>query len=71
MKLLFGAAGGRPARACELCLQPMRFLGEHAECQLFRCDDCALVSSEAMQANSLLEKTPPTMWREISRNAAN
>lgn len=50
MKLIFGAAGGAPVRACELCLRPMRFLGEHSECRLFRCDDCALVSTDSLEA---------------------
>ena len=48
MKLFFAGRGTTPMRGCELCLQPMRFLGEHAECQLFRCDDCALVSTDGI-----------------------
>lgn len=38
-----------PARPCELCLQPMKFLGDHTECRLFTCDDCALVSTESLE----------------------
>jgi hypothetical protein len=30
---------------CELCLKPMRYLGDHAERRLFRCEDCALVTT--------------------------
>ncbi|MGY4501072.1 hypothetical protein ACVWYH_005003 [Bradyrhizobium sp. GM24.11] len=30
MKLFSMGSGTTPVRGCELCLQPMRFLGEHA-----------------------------------------
>lgn len=50
MKLLFGSPGQAPVRACELCLRPRRFVGDHAECRLFRCDDCALVSAVSFEA---------------------
>lgn len=45
MGLIFGVAGHAPIRTCELCLQPMRILGEHAGTRLFRCEDCALVTT--------------------------
>jgi hypothetical protein len=36
MKIVFDDGGrGTAARVCELCLQPMKFLGDHAECRLF------------------------------------
>jgi hypothetical protein len=55
MKIVFDDGGrGTPLRACELCLQPMKFLGDHAECRLFRCDRCALVSTEDVQPQSVL-----------------
>jgi hypothetical protein len=47
MKLIFDRDGASPVRPCELCLQPMRFLGRHEECLLFRCEDCVLVSTDA------------------------
>lgn len=41
--------GGRaiPVHRCELYLKPMRHVGDQAESRLFKCDDCALVSTEA------------------------
>ena len=55
MKIVFDDGGrGTAARVCELCLQPMKFLGDHAECRLFRCDRCALVSTEDVQPHSVL-----------------
>lgn len=55
MKIVFDDGGRRtPARACELCLQPMKFLGDHADCRLFRCDRCALVSTDDVQPQSVL-----------------
>ena len=50
MMLIFSGSGTRPARGCDLCLRPMRFLGDHAECRLFRCDDCALVATDDVDA---------------------
>lgn len=50
MKPIFGQGGGTPVKGCELCLRPMRFLGDYAEYRLFRCDDCALVSTEWIDA---------------------
>lgn len=35
-----------PAKTCELCLQPMSFLGDHAGRTLFRCENCALVCAD-------------------------
>jgi len=53
MKIVFGDVGrDTPVRACELCLQPMKFLGDRAECRLFRCDRCALVSTEDVESKS-------------------
>jgi hypothetical protein len=46
MKLIFGDGAHYTIRGCELCLQPMRYLGDHAGRRLFRCEDCALVITE-------------------------
>lgn len=53
MKIVFddGGRGSPPLKACDLCLQQMKFLGDHAECRLFR---CALVSTEDVQPQSVL-----------------
>ncbi|KJC43783.1 hypothetical protein UP06_20020 [Bradyrhizobium sp. LTSP857] len=64
MKLFFTGNGTTPVRGCELCLQPMRFLGEHAECRLFRCDDCTLVATEEVDARqSPAEGVSPPTYR--------
>ncbi|MCS3897387.1 hypothetical protein CT676_42890 [Bradyrhizobium sp. MOS001] len=49
MKLIL-SDGGRaiPVHRCELCLQPMRHVCDQAERRLFKCDDCALVSTEVL-----------------------
>lgn len=66
MKVLF-TSSGTPVRTCELCLMPMKFLGEHAHCRLFRCDDCALVSTEPVAMAAIPESARssrrPSMWR--------
>ena len=36
-------AKSTPAKECELCLQPMIFLGDYAGRTLFRCENRALV----------------------------
>jgi hypothetical protein len=51
MKLFFRERS-TPVRACELCLLPMKFLGDHAEFRLFRCESCALVSTENAEPES-------------------
>jgi hypothetical protein len=44
MKFSFRIGAKRtPAKTCELCLQPMIFLGDHTGRTLFRCEECALV----------------------------
>jgi hypothetical protein len=67
MGLIFGDAGQTaPARACELCLQQMRFLGQHTGCRLFRCEACALVSTEVVEVAACRQQEVPikrpTMW---------
>ena len=60
MKFIFTEAGGnKPVRKCDLCLRPMRFLGEHARSWLFRCEDCALVSTHNIHPpQASLERSP-------------
>lgn len=65
MKIIFSSSDN-PARTCELCLEPMKFLGEQAECRLFRCNDCALVASETIMPASpsqALSLKRPSLWR--------
>jgi predicted nucleic acid-binding Zn ribbon protein len=67
MKVNFKAAVATPFRACELCLEPMKFLEEHGDSWLFRCDECALVSTQPAEA-MLSRQTEfatkrPSMWR--------
>lgn len=66
MKVLL-TSGRAPARSCEFCLIPMKFLGEQAHCRIFRCDDCALVSTEPVAMAAIPENAfPPRrspMWR--------
>jgi hypothetical protein len=45
-----------PIKICEFCLQPMKFLGIHASCYLFRCDECALIASRDIEPQQ-----PPTI----------
>lgn len=67
MKINFKAAVATPFCPCELCLEPMKFLGEHGGSQLFRCDECALVSTQ--REETLLSRQAefatkrPSMWR--------
>jgi hypothetical protein len=51
MKIVF-ASSGAPARTCELCLMPMKFLGDQIDCRLFRCEDGALVSTESVTSSA-------------------
>lgn len=64
MKIVFVADGGRdtPVRTCELCLQPMKFLGDHAEYRLFRCESCALVSTEDTEPHSGVRSPGASAW---------
>ena len=57
-----------PTRTCELCLAPMQFLGEQADSRLFRCNDCALVSTEPAAVHVAVPfqaRSPrrPSLWR--------
>lgn len=67
MKLVFKAAVATPFRPCELCLEPMKFLGEHGGSRLFRCDECALVSTQRAEAlpsrQTEFATKRPSMWR--------
>lgn len=67
MKVDFKAAAATQFRSCELCLGPMKFLGEHGESWLFRCDECALVSTQRTEALLFRQiefaTKRPSMWR--------
>ena len=61
----FFSGGGRatPFRGCELCLKPVRYLGDHADCRLFRCEDCALVSTEGVDGRPPKAEAVAPSWQ--------
>lgn len=61
MKLFFTGNGTTPVRGCDLCLRPMRYLGGHVGCRLFRCDDCALVVTTQIALARPEEAAPPAI----------
>ncbi|SFJ69248.1 hypothetical protein SAMN05216525_13228 [Bradyrhizobium sp. Gha] len=65
MKIIFSGTDN-PTRTCEFCLESMKFLGEQADCRVFRCNDCALVASETIMPAApfqALSIKRPSLWR--------
>ncbi|SFJ68772.1 hypothetical protein SAMN05216525_1327 [Bradyrhizobium sp. Gha] len=66
MKIIFSSTDN-PTKTCELCLEPMKFLSEQADFRLFKCNDCALVSTDRAVDVAAPFQAPsprrPSFWR--------